>query len=893
MSDEIIEPENETEPNLETAEGNGGNSDNPDGPADGDGGDMGRVSMVTIEDEMRKSYLEYSMSVIVGRALPDIRDGLKPVHRRVLFAMQDLSNTWNRPYKKSARVVGDVIGKYHPHGDSAVYDTLVRMAQSFSLRYLLVDGQGNFGSVDGDSAAAMRYTEARMTKLASYLMSDIEKETVDFGPNYDESLQEPLVLPARFPNLLVNGSEGIAVGMATRIPPHNMTEVINATLHRIDNPQCSIDELIAHVPAPDFPTGGILCSASGAQQAYRTGRGIVHVRARADFEPMPNDRWRIVIDELPYQVNKAREIERIAGLVKDKKILGISDLRDESDRKGMRLVVELKRDAIKEVVLNALFKQTRLQSSFGMTLLGIDQNRPKICTLADLIDAFIAHRRDVVSRRCRFELRKAREREHILEGFVIALDNIDEVIALIRASRTTDEASAGLQDRFALSHLQAKAILEMRLQRLTGMEREKILEELEQIRATIERLLQILGDVRELLAVIKEDLTAVLADFGDERRTEIQEISKDFNAEDLIPNHPMVVTVSGAGYIKRTALDTYRTQRRGGRGKTGMTTKEEDAVEHLFVAKNHSRLLVFTTRGVCYQMKVHQLPESGANAKGRPIVNLLEHMGQDEQICAILPVHKFLEDRYLVTVTERGRIKKTPLMAYARPRSVGLKALVVEEGDRLKFVRLSHGSDHIILATANGMAVRFKETDVRSMGRGSRGVRGISLNDGDQVVGTVVVDSESTEDLLSITANGYGKRTALSEYRIQRRAGKGLITIQCSKRNGDLVGILAASDDRELLMVTSAGIIMRTRMEQISRIGRNTQGVRLIDLSKGITVVRAVGLKDLEEEIEEAQHEGLDEAGEEVDEAAIAAAEAAGSNEDEVSEVPQDVTEDD
>ncbi|MDE0881044.1 MAG: DNA gyrase subunit A [Myxococcota bacterium] len=875
MSDETNEPEIETE---ETEE----NTENGDESGGASGSDIGRVSMVTIEDEMRKSYLEYSMSVIVGRALPDIRDGLKPVHRRVLFAMQELSNGWNRPYKKSARVVGDVIGKYHPHGDTAVYDTLVRMAQSFSLRYLLVDGQGNFGSVDGDSAAAMRYTEARMTKLSSYLMSDIDKETVDFGPNYDESMHEPLVLPARFPNLLVNGSEGIAVGMATRIPPHNMTEVINATLHRIDNPSCSIDELIARVPAPDFPTGGILCSVSGAHQAYRTGRGIVHVRARAEFEPMPNDRWRIVVVELPYQVNKAREIERIANLVKDKKLMGISDLRDESDRTGMRMVVELKRDSIKEVVLNALFKQTRLQSSFGINLLAIDQGRPRTCTLANLIDAFIAHRRDVVSRRCRFELRKAREREHILEGFIIALDNIDEVIALIRASRTTEEASAGLQSRFSLSHLQAKAILEMRLQRLTGLESEKIQSELEEIRSTIDGLLKILGDVRELLAVIKADLAGVRTDFGDERRTEIQEISKDFNAEDLIPNHPMVVTVSGAGYIKRTALDTYRTQRRGGRGKTGMSTKEEDAVEHLFVAKNHSRLLVFTTRGVCYQMKVHELPESGANAKGRPIVNLLEHMGKEEQICAILPVHKFQEDRFLVTVTERGRIKKTPLMAYARPRSVGLKALVVEEGDRLKYVRMSQGGDQIILATANGIAVRFKETDVRSMGRGSRGVRGISLREGDQVVGAVVVPADSEADLLSVTANGYGKRTALSEYRVQRRGGKGLITIQCTRRNGDLVGILVASDDRELMMVSSGGIIMRTHMDQISTIGRNTQGVRLIDLDKGMTVVRAVGMRDLEEELVDAQQEGLEEAGEELDESAIAAAEAASDNEVEV-----------
>jgi DNA gyrase subunit A len=857
------------------------------------GGDAGgRVTMVTIEDEMRKSYLEYSMSVIVGRALPDVRDGLKPVHRRVLYAMQELGNSWNRSYKKSARVVGDVIGKYHPHGDQAVYDTLVRMAQDFSLRYTLVDGQGNFGSVDGDSAAAMRYTEVRMRKLANGLLTDIDMETVDFGDNYDGSLAEPLVLPARFPNLLVNGSEGIAVGMATRIPPHNMTEVVKATLYRIANPLCSTEELIDFVPAPDFPTGGILCSASGAQEAYRTGRGIVHIRARAHFEEMGNDRWRLVVTELPYQVNKSKVIEKIAQLVKDKKIDGISDLRDESDRKGMRMVVELKRDCIKEVVLNALYKQTQLQNSFGMILLGIVNNRPKVCTLPELIDEFIAHRRDVVSRRSRYKLRKAREREHILEGFVIALDNLDEVIKLIRASSTVDIASAGLQSSFGLSALQAKAILEMRLQRLTGMERGKILTELEEIRERIARLVEILGDIKQLLGVIETELQDVLSEFGDERRTEIQEISKDFNAEDLIPNHPMVVTVSAQGYIKRTNLDTYRTQRRGGRGKLGMATKEEDAVEHIFVAKNHSKLLVFTDRGVCYQLKVHNLPESGANAKGRPMVNLIEHLGKEEQVCAILPVHKFVTDLYVVTVSEKGRVKKTSLMSYARPRSIGLKAVRIEDGDRLAFVRLTHGDDEIFLASGNGKCIRFNETDVRIMGRVSRGVKGMRLDEGDKVVGAVVVNKDTEDDLLTLTDNGYGKRTLISEYRKQKRGGKGILTIVTSVRNGRVAGILAANDERELMIAASNGVLIRTSMGQISRYGRNTQGVRLIDLDKGATVQRAVGIRNLEEAEQEAIEEGVENAGEEVTDEEIAAAEAAESAEGAESELPGEASDD-
>ncbi|MAO84328.1 MAG: DNA gyrase subunit A [Myxococcales bacterium] len=820
-----------------------------------------RVSLVTIEDEMKKSYLEYSMSVIVGRALPDIRDGLKPVHRRVLFAQHELSNTWSRPFKKSARIVGDVIGKYHPHGDQSVYDALVRMAQPFSMRYQLVDGQGNFGSVDGDSAAAMRYTEVRMKKLTNMLLADIEKETVDFGANYDGTLDEPLVFPARFPNLLVNGSEGIAVGMATRIPPHNLTEVITATLHRIDHPECPIDDLIAHVPAPDFPTGGILCSASGAQAAYRTGRGIIRVRAKTHFEEMGNDRWRIVTTELPFQVNKARLLEKIAELVRDKKLEGISDLRDESDRRGMRMVVELKRDSIKEVVLNKLFKQTAMQTTFGMILLGIHDNRPKICTLADMLDAFIAHRRDVVSRRCRYELRKAREREHILEGFVIALDNLDEVIKLIRASRDGEEASAGLQSTFGLTELQAKAILDMRLQRLTGLEREKILNELEEIRATIARLVHILSDVSELLKVIKGELEDVRSEFGDERRTEIAEISADFDEEDLIPNAPMVVTVTEQGYVKRTHLDTYRTQRRGGRGKRGMATKDEDAVVDLFVAKSHTMLLVFTDRGVCYQLKVHRLPELGANARGRPVVNLLEHLQKDESICAILPVPEFAEGQFVVTATKNGQIKKTDLMAYSRRRATGLIAVDIVEGDELRFVKITNGAGQLMLATASGMSIRFEESQVRPMGRGTRGVRGIRLDEGDEVVGMVALaeDLDPEEDLLTICAKGYGKRTDLEQYRLQNRGGRGIITIQTSKRNGKVVGILLARDGRELMMVTSGGVLIRTRMEQVSRIGRNTQGVRLIDLDKGSKVRKAASIQDFgDDEDEEADVEDGD-----------------------------------
>jgi len=847
MSDDTQPPD---EPNDET----------PEAPGVPEQQIAKRISLVTIEDEMKKSYLEYSMSVIVGRALPDIRDGLKPVHRRVLFAQHELSNTWSRPFKKSARIVGDVIGKYHPHGDQSVYDALVRMAQPFSMRYQLVDGQGNFGSVDGDSAAAMRYTEVRMKKLTNMLLADLEKETVDFGTNYDGTLDEPLVFPARFPNLLVNGSEGIAVGMATRIPPHNLTEVVTATLHRIDHPDCPTEELIAHVPAPDFPTGGILCSASGAQEAYRTGRGIIRVRAKSHFEEMGNDRWRIVTTELPYQVNKARLLEKIAELVRDKKLEGISDLRDESDRRGMRMVVELKRDSIKEVVLNKLFKQTAMQTTFGMILLGIHDNRPKICSLADMLDAFIAHRRDVVSRRCRYELRKAREREHILEGFVVALDNLDEVIKLIRASRDGEEASAGLQSTFGLSELQAKAILDMRLQRLTGLEREKILSELEEIRATIARLVHILSNVGELLRVIKAELEEVRADFGDARRTEIAEISSDFDEEDLIPNAPMVVTVTEQGYVKRTHLDTYRTQRRGGRGKRGMATKDEDAVVDLFVAKSHTMLLVFTDRGVCYQLKVHRLPELGANARGRPVVNLLEHLQKDENICAILPVPEFAEGQFVVTATKNGQIKKTDLMAYSRRRATGLIAVDIVDGDELRFVRITNGAGHLMLATANGMSIRFEESQVRPMGRGTRGVRGIRLDTGDEVVGMVALPEECDpeEDLLTICAKGYGKRTDLEQYRLQNRGGRGIITIQTSKRNGKVVGILLARDGRELMMVTSAGVLIRTRMEQVSRIGRNTQGVRLIDLDKGSKVRKAASIQDFGDDDDEEGAEGDD-----------------------------------
>ena len=713
---------------------------------------------VNIVDEMRKSYMDYAMSVIVGRALPDVRDGLKPVHRRILYAMHDLGNDYNKPYKKSARVVGDVIGKYHPHGDSAVYDTIVRMAQDFSMRHPLVDGQGNFGSIDGDSAAAMRYTEIRMDKLAHELLADIEKETVDYGPNYDDSLEEPVVLPCRFPNLLVNGSEGIAVGMATKIPPHNLGEVINGLVALIDEPRMSDDELIEIIPGPDFPTAGFINGRDGIREAYKTGRGIVQMRARALVEvDSRSGREAIVVTEIPYQVNKAKLIEKIADLVKDKKIEGISDLRDESDRDGMRIVVELKRDAVPGVILNQLYKMTAMQSSFGIIMLAISSGQPKVLTLREVLNSFIDHRREIVTRRCIFELKKAEAREHILQGFRIALENLDEVIQIIKASKTPAEAKVSLMGRFGFSDIQAQEILNMRLHRLTGLEQEKILEELREILALIARLKEILASEVEILKIIKEELVEVKEKFANPRRTEILDKSADLTLEDMIVEEDMVVTVTHGGYIKRNAVSLYRAQRRGGKGKSGIKPKEEDFVENLFIASTHSYVLIFTDLGKVYWLKVHEIPQGGRASRGKAIVNLLQ-LAPEEKVMTILPVKAFEEGKYIVTATAKGIVKKTDLMAYSNPRSGGIIALTIDEDDSLIAARLTDGKRDLLLASRNGKSIRFPEGDIRPMGRPARGVRGMNLEEDDVVIGLQSITDSTSLALVTITENGYGKR---------------------------------------------------------------------------------------------------------------------------------------
>jgi DNA gyrase subunit A len=791
---------------------------------------------VNIEDEMRRSYLDYSMSVIVGRALPDVRDGLKPVHRRVLYAMDNLGNTSSRAYKKSARVVGDVIGKYHPHGDVAVYDSIVRLAQDFSMRYPLVDGQGNFGSVDGDPPAAMRYTEIRMSRLAEALLADLDKETVDFGPNYDGNEIEPLVLPAGFPNLLVNGATGIAVGMATNIPPHNMREVIDATIHLIENPRCSVADLMGFVPGPDFPTAGFIYGTDEIRKAYETGRGQIQVRGRATVEVhKKTERESIVITEIPFQLNKTRLIERIAELVGDKKLEGISDLRDESDRDGMRIVVELKRDAISAVVLNNLFALTPLQETFGIILLAIDNGQPRVLTLKEMLERFVAHRREVVTRRTRFELRKAKEREHILLGLQIALDHLDEVIALIRKSKDREVASTGLQQTFGLTEIQAKAILEIQLHRLTSLERQKIIDELKEVQADITRLQEILSVEKVLLALIVSELTALRDAHSDDRRTEIVSEQTDLSAEDLIADEDMVVTLSHAGYVKRSPLSEYRAQRRGGRGKIGAGSREDDFVENLFVARAHAYVLVFSTRGRLYWLKVHEIPAAGRAAKGKPIINLVKFR-PEEQLAAILPVRKFEEGKFVVMVTRQGIIKKTSLDEYSNPRPSGIIALSIEEGDGLVGVRLTDGKRDILLSTAQGMAIRFSEEDVRPMGRTAYGVKAITLEQGDSVVEADVLEQGTS--VLTVTENGYGKRTEESEYRVQGRGGKGLITMKTTDRNGLVVGALQVRDDDSIMVITNRGMLIRMLTKDISVIGRNTQGVRLITLeSEGEQVV--------------------------------------------------------
>jgi DNA gyrase subunit A len=803
---------------------------------------------VNIEDEVRQSYMDYAMSVIIGRALPDARDGLKPVHRRALYAMHDLGNDWNRPYKKSARVVGDVIGKYHPHGDIAVYDTIVRMAQDFSMRYPLVDGQGNFGSVDGDPPAAMRYTEIRMARIASELLADIDKETVDFLPNYDDTLREPLPLPARIPNLLINGSAGIAVGMATNVPPHNLTEVVDALVALIENPDLDVDALMQYVPGPDFPTAAFIHGTTAIREAYTTGRGILQLRARAGTETEKRTgRVSIIVKEIPYQVNKAKLIERIAELVNDKKIDGISDLRDESDREGMRIVIELKKDANPDIVLNQLYKLTPMQESFGIIMLAIVDGRPKLLTLKDALKVFIGHRKDVVVRRTMYELRKAEERLHILEGLKIALAHLDAVISLIRQAQSPAVAKTGLMQRFQLSDLQAQAILDMRLQRLTGLEREKILEEHAETTKQIERYKEILADEREVYKIITAELQEVKRLHGDERRTQIVDETTEISIEDMIVEEDMVVTISHEGYIKRNAVALYRAQRRGGRGKIGAVTKEEDFVEDLFVASTHSYILFFTTTGKVYWLKVHELPQAGRAARGKAIVNLL-NLEKDEKISAFLPVREFQEGRYVVFATAKGTVKKTDLMAYANPRKAGIIAISLDEGDEVIGVRLTDGHQEIILSTRMGQAIRFKEEEVRPMGRGAGGVRGITLEEGDGVVGMAVVSPGAT--LLAVAEKGYGKRTEMDEYRVQSRGGKGIITMKTTEKTGAVVGVRMVSDDDDIMLVTDGGKVIRTPVKGISIIGRNTQGVRLIELAEGEKVVGVARLAEKEEEDE-------------------------------------------
>jgi len=798
---------------------------------------------VSIEDEMQRSYLEYSMSVIVGRALPDVRDGLKPVHRRILYAMHELRNYHNRPFKKSARVVGDVIGKYHPHGDTAVYDTIVRMAQDFSLRYPLVDGQGNFGSVDGDPPAAMRYTEVRMTRAAQELLSDIEKETVDFVPTYDGSLLEPVVFPTRIPNLLVNGSGGIAVGMATNIPPHNLREICDAIIKVVDNPEVGLEELMETVPGPDFPTAGFIFGKRGIREAYSTGRGIIKIRARAFVEPFGQGKERIIISEIPYQVNKGKLLEKIGQYVRDKKIEGISAVRDESDRDGMRIVVEVKRDSMALVVLNRLYKFTSLETSFGIILLAIVNGRPQVLGIKGFIEHFIKYRREIVVRRTIYELKKAEARAHILEGLKKALELLDDVIELIRSSSDAREAKARLIGEFEFSEVQAQAILDMRLQRLTGLEREKIDSEYTGLMKDITRYRGILENPAKVLDIIKEEVTEIRELYGDERRTEILEHVDDIDMDDLIAEEDMVVTISHRGYIKRNPIGLYRAQRRGGKGLTGVKPKAEDFVEHLFVASSHDYFLFFTNKGRVYWKKVHEIPEGGRMSKGKAIVNLLD-LKKGERVATILPVRDFEEGKYVVMATKQGLVKKTELRAYSHPRSVGTIGVKIREGDELIAVRVSSGEQDIFLTTKEGKSIRFRESEVRSMGRISSGVIGIRMEPENAVVGMETISEGAT--ILTVTENGYGKRTRTDEYPRQAKGGKGVFTIKTSQRNGPVVYSYQVSDQDELMIITGHGKIIRLRVADISVIGRNTQGVKLINLGQGEKVVGVAKLMEEE-----------------------------------------------
>ena len=804
---------------------------------------------VLIEDKMKNAYLDYAMSVIVGRALPDARDGLKPVHRRILYAMQDLGCTHDKPFKKSARVVGDVIGKYHPHGDSAVYDAMVRMAQPWSMRHLLVDGQGNFGSVDGDSPAAMRYTEARMSRVAAELLADIDKNTVDFIPNYDESLKEPKVLPAKFPNLLVNGSQGIAVGMATNIPPHNLGEAINACIALVNNPDIDDDELMQIMPGPDFPTGGFIYGRKGMRQAFTTGRGSVTMRAKAMVEIQARTkRETLIISELPYQVNKANLIENIAHMVRDKKLEGISDLRDESDRDGMRIVIELKKNEIPEVVLNNLYKHTQLQCNFGCNYLSLLDGQPKLCGVRELLLHFLDHRRQVVTRRCLFDLAKAEARAHILEGLLIALDHIDEVIKLIRASQTPAEAKAGLMDRFGLSDKQAQAILDMRLHRLTGLERDKIQTEFDEIQKLINRLKAILADEKLLMGVIVEELEAVRDKYADPRRTQIMDETAELSVEDLITEEDMVVTISSEGYIKRNATSLYRAQRRGGKGKTAMTTKEEDFVTQLMVASTHDYLLFFSDRGRVFRKKVYEVPQAGRAARGKALVNLLP-VEKGEKISATLAIREFEAGRYIVMATQNGVIKKTELTQYQNIRSNGIIAIKLDEGDELIGVAVSNGEQDIMLCASNGKAIRFSESDARPMGRSTRGSTGMRIAKGERVISMTLVSDRAT--LLAVSENGFGKRTSVSEYKVQKRGGHGVFTLKTGGRNGAMIAALLVLDEDQVMMMTDTGRLVRIKMDGVSVIGRNTHGVKLFGVDENERVIGAVRVAEKQDDAED------------------------------------------
>lgn len=821
---------------------------------------------ISLEDEMRRSYLDYAMSVIVGRALPDVRDGLKPVHRRVLFAMHELNNDWNRAYKKSARIVGDVIGKYHPHGDQAAYNTIVRMAQSFSLRYMLVDGQGNFGSVDGDEAAAMRYTEIRLARIAHEMLADIDKETVDFGPNYDASEKEPLILPARIPNLLINGSSGIAVGLATNIPPHNLGEVVEACLALLSNPDTTVDELIKLVPAPDFPTAALIYGLSGVHEGYRTGRGRVIMRARTHFEDLEKgNRQAIIIDELPYQVNKRSLLEKIAELVQDKRIEGISDLRDESDKSGMRVVIELKRNEMPEVVLNNLFKQTQMQDTFGMNMVALVDGKPRLLNLRDMLECFLAHRREVITRRTIFELRKARERGHVLEGLAVALSNVDEIIALIKAAPTPSEAKRELMDRiwrsplveemlaramadsyrpegllpeyglstqgYRLSDVQAQRILEMQLQRLTNMEQDKIVAEYREVMDVITDLLDILARPERITQIISDELRAIRDQFGDPRRSEVVMNTADINIEDLIAPEDMVVTLSHTGYFKRQPLADYRAQRRGGRGKQAAAVKDDDFVDQLFVANTHDHILCFSNRGRLYWLKVFEVPEGNRNSRGKPIVNLFPLM-ENEKITTVLPVKEFDEGHFIFMATSQGTVKKTPLTDFSNPRKAGIIAVALDEGDYLIGVAITDGEYDVMLFSDAGKAVRFRESDVRPMGRTARGVRGMMLEDGQSVLSMLVANGEY-QSVLTATENGFGKRTPIGEYTLHGRGTKGMIAIQASERNGKLVGAVLVDPTDQVMLISDNGVLIRTPVKDIRELGRSTQGVTLINLDDG------------------------------------------------------------